>query len=375
MSILKETAERNSTAGSVTKSSVTAGPVLTVDTDSVPATDRFGWWKDMVGQEVMPLTVRSPHAPRFEGRAESVQLPDSQVSTFTYSPLAARRSPAQIRRQDPEYYFLILVWSGSSMRLDQERSTVCLDAGDMALFSTSRPVACEFVDRGGLCRTTQMRLPRTALPLASGRADRLLAEPLVTRSGTGALLVPYLTGLAQAVRDCGPAEVARIGAVGVDLAASLLAAHLGDTDRLPVETRRATLLARINAFIEHNLGDAELRPAAVAAHHHISVRTLHQLFLTEPESVAATIRRRRLERCRADLTAPVAPGLRQLPIGEIAARWGFRHPADLSRAFRTAYGASPSEVRAGAHDTAAGAAPDAPNALDALDAKEDRALR
>ncbi|WP_219818882.1 hypothetical protein [Streptomyces sp. SM11] len=36
-------------------------------------------------------------------------------------------------------------------------------------------------------------------------------------------------------------------------------------DTLPVETRKAALLARIKVFIEHNLGDPELLPAAIAA--------------------------------------------------------------------------------------------------------------
>ncbi|MDC0772246.1 helix-turn-helix domain-containing protein [Streptomyces sp. HD] len=348
MSILKETAERNSTA---------AGPVVTVDTDAIPVPDRFGWWGDMVGQEVMSVTIRSTHAPRFRGLAQSVRLPHTEVGTFTYSPMKAWRSPAQVRRDNREEYFLVLVGSGTAIRLEQERGVACLDAGGIALFSSSYPLTCEFTDRGGPCRTTQVRLPRTVLPLAGGRADRLLAEPLSTRSGSGALLVPYLTGLTEAVRHCGPAELARLGAVGVDLAASLLAAHLGDTDRLPAETRQATLLARVNAFIDHHLADPELRPQAIAAHHHISVRTLHQLFRSEPESVGATIRRRRLERCRADLTAPGPP---RPSIGAIALRWGFRHPADFSRAFRNAYGVPPSEVRA--------------DAVSALDAKKDRTL-
>ncbi|MEV4998898.1 helix-turn-helix domain-containing protein [Streptomyces niveus] len=62
---------------------------------------------------------------------------------------------------------------------------------------------------------------------------------------------------------------------------------------------------------------------------------------------SASIRRRRLERCHADLANPA---LRHRTIGETATRWGFRHPADFSRAFRGVYGASPSEVRARALD-------------------------
>ncbi|WP_307853503.1 helix-turn-helix domain-containing protein [Kitasatospora sp. RG8] len=65
------------------------------------------------------------------------------------------------------------------------------------------------------------------------------------------------------------------------------------------------------------------------------------MFRTRPETVAATIRSRRLERSRVDL---VDPRLRHRTIGDVAARWGFRAHADFSRAFRTAYGVAPSDV-------------------------------
>ncbi|MFB8351443.1 AraC-like ligand-binding domain-containing protein [Streptomyces niveus] len=323
-----------------------AGPVVAVDAGSIPASDRFGWWSDMVGHEVMPVSIHSAHSGRFQGRVEAVDLPYGQVSTFSNSPMTAHRSPLHIRRQDPEEYFLILV-RGSSIRLEQARGVVCLGVGDMGLFSTSHPLACEFHDRDQPVRVTLLRLPRAALPLRGGAADRLLAESLPARTGSAALLGPYLAGLPDAARACAPAELARLGAIGVDLATALLATRLGAQDALSVETRRTVLLARINAFIDHRLADPELRPAAIAAHHHISVRTLHLLFRGEPEPVAASIRRRRLERCHADLANPA---LRHRTIGETAARWGFRHPADFSRAFRGVYGASPSEVRARALD-------------------------
>ncbi|MFD5897101.1 helix-turn-helix domain-containing protein [Streptomyces sp. NPDC060366] len=317
------------------------GPVVTVGTDSVPALERFGWWSEMVGHEVMPVAVRSAHTAVFRGRAEAVVLPHSQVTTFDFSPMTARRSPVHIRRHDPENYYLLLV-RDSSVRLEQARGVACLQAGDMALFSTSRPLVCEFLDHGRQTRLTLMRLPRPVPPLADGRADRLLAEPLPPLAGSAALLGLYLAQLPQAARTCGPVELARLGAIGVDLAATLVAARLGAQDTLPAETRNAVLLARINAFIDHQLGDPELNPAAIAAHHHVSVRTLHLLFRSEPETVSASIRRRRLERCHADLTDP---RLRRRSISAIAARWGIPRPADFSRAFRAAYGMTPRELR------------------------------
>ncbi|MEE4583121.1 helix-turn-helix domain-containing protein [Streptomyces antimycoticus] len=317
------------------------GPVVTVGTDSVPAPERLGWWSEMVDHEVMPVAVHSAHTAVFRGRAEAVELPHSQVTAFDFSPITAHRSPAHIRRQDPENYYLLLV-RDSSVRLEQARGVACLQAGDMALFSTSHPLACEFLDHGRQTRLTLMRLPRPVPPLAGGQADRLLAEPLPPRAGSAALLGLYLAQLPQTARTCGPAELARLGAIGVDLAVTLLAARLGVQDTLPTETRNAALLARINAFIDHHLGDPELCPAAIAAHHHVSVRTLHLLFHSEPETVSARIRRRRLEHCHADLTDP---RLRRRSISAIAARWGFLRPADFSRAFRAAYGVAPRELR------------------------------
>ncbi|MFE0098963.1 helix-turn-helix domain-containing protein [Streptomyces sp. NPDC059009] len=322
-------------------------PVVRVSTDGIPHQERFSWWTEMVDREVMPVTTRCEHAPRFRGWARTVTVPRTPVTTFTFSPMRARRSGRQVSRQDPEDFYLMLARE-NPIRLEQHQNVACLDAGDMVLFSSSYPLSCKFHDLGRQSKLTMMRLPRAALPLPGGRADRLLAEPLrPARSGPVALLGPYLAGLEDAARASSPQELARLGAIGLDLVATALAGRLGAEDSLPPETRRAALLFRINAFIDQHLGDPELRPAAIAAHHHISVRTLHQLFRDEPETVAATVRRRRLEHCHADLTDP---RLARCAIGEIAVRWGFRHAGDLSRAFRDAYGAAPSEVRARARD-------------------------
>lgn len=119
--------------------------------------------------------------------------------------------------------------------------------------------------------------------------------------------------------------------------------HLDAQDSLPPETRNTALLAAIHAFIDLHLANPALGPATIAARHHISVRKLHDLFRNEPETVAASIKRRRLERCHADLTNAAA---NHHTIAEIAARWGFRLPGDLSRAYRAVYERSPSEARA-----------------------------
>lgn len=326
--------------------------VVRVDAGSVPESDRWAWWAEMVSREVMPVSTRSRRPGPFRGQVEAVEMPDIQVSAFDFSPLAATRSAAQIRSHDREEYFLALLREGQ-VRLEQRTGVSLLRAGDMTVFSSSHPLACEFLADADpvaeVTRLTLLRLPRKVLPLSSGRADGLLAVPLRADAGAAALLGPYLAQLPGAAGDCGAAELARLGSITVDLAATAIAAQLDIRGTLPVETRQAVILAEVKAFIEHNLTDSGLTPSAIAAHHHLSVRTLHALFRDEPEPVAASIRHRRLERCLADLADP---GQRHRTIGDIAACWGLcAH--DFSRSFRRVYGVSPSEYRASAHRASA----------------------
>jgi len=103
------------------------------------------------------------------------------------------------------------------------------------------------------------------------------------------------------------------------------------------------LLDRIRVFIMQRLSDRGLTPRAIAAAHHISVRTLYRHFRVDGgASVAAWVRDRRLERCRRDL---LDPRQRTRSVRAIALRWGFRNHAHFSRAFRAAYGTSPQRCR------------------------------
>lgn len=307
----------------------------------MPAGDRFDWWEQLMREEVMGVSMASERPARFRGGIDSVDGPPTKVAGLYLSSSSGTRTRTHIFRHDPEDYYLFVV-RGGRIGLEQHRSTSWFGAGDLGLYSTSRPLEAEFRGGGRPVRVEMIRLPRTLLPLSFDTVDRLLAERLSPLTGSGALLARFLSGFLKRAQECGSAELLRLGPVVADLAVTFLAGRLDVEDAVPPESRRQALLARIDAFIERNLGDVDLGPVAIAAHHHISVRTLHELFRGRPETVAAAIRRRRLEHCRADLTDPRLP---HRTIGEIALRWGFRHPADFSRAFRTAYGMPPGELR------------------------------
>ncbi len=313
-----------------------------VSNEGLPADEQLPFWGELVSRELAPLMLSSAKgAAGFPARASVLDLGLVRVAAFSSPPAYLRRTRADVRRSDPGTYQLTFV-SGTPLWISQRRQDSGLVLGDMVLFDVSHPFEGAVPDRGRHTQVVIMQLPREELPIPPDKVCRLLAQPMSTRTGMGAILARFMTTLDVYGPGCDPRDLSRLGVIALDLAGACLAQYLGAYDDLPAETRQQAMLARVNAFIDHNLGDPDLGPADIAAYHHISVRSLHTLFRQQGETVAASIRRRRLERCHADLTDP---RLRRRSIGAIAARWGFLRPADFSRAFRAAYGVAPREFR------------------------------
>jgi AraC-like DNA-binding protein len=197
-------------------------------------------------------------------------------------------------------------------------------------------------DRGPYSSITA-QLPRTLLPLPRRTAERAVGVTIDLGRGAGASLLHWLTDLTGRAEEFSEAEAPMLTTVTAELLASVLAHAVGAGDRTVCpEARRAALLTAIREHIRRNLADPGLSPTGVAAAHGVSLRHLHQLFAAEETTPAAWIRRCRLERCRLDLADP-----RFYPraVQDIAARWGLTSPAHFSRAFRAAYGESPSDYR------------------------------
>ncbi|MEU9946406.1 helix-turn-helix domain-containing protein [Streptomyces lavendulae] len=312
-----------------------------VSSSEVPATERFDWFADMVSREVVPTAISSECPARFQAEAAVLDLGDFCMSKLAYLPLQSRRTPALIRRSDPEQYQLALV-TKSSMVLSQQGNDCCAVAGDLVMWDTSRPWTARSPARGGEGELVVLQLPRNIVPLRTRQIERLLARRLPGGHGIAAILASIMKSLVDNGDRCTPQELDRLGTITAELAAACLAHHLDIEGDLPAETRAQTLSRQIHTFIDHHLGDPELTPSVIAAHHNMSVRALHQLFHGSGESVQVRIRRRRLEQCRNDLARPEL----RTPVQEIAARWGFTSPAVFSRSFREACGLSPSEFRA-----------------------------
>ncbi len=312
------------------------------DTDDVPARDRFDCWAEFgITRSRVPVWLRCLDDAGFRGSTRALDLGDVQIFALSHSPLHVRRTSALIRRSDPEAYQFVFVAEGECV-LGQAEREARIGAGEFAMYDTSRPFT-------GLRRGTPdvpsvvVAVPRALVPLPGNLVAQLTAVPFDARCGMGAVLRRWSVDVLSRTDALAPPDARTLASATVDLVAAALAAPLHAEKALSPEARRRSLRLRIDAFIDSHLGEPALTPTTVAAAHHISLRLLQRLFAEDDTSPAASIRRRRLERCRLDLADP---DQHRRPIHVIAARWGFADHAHFSRLFRTVYGLPPKDYRA-----------------------------
>ncbi|MFD9721634.1 helix-turn-helix domain-containing protein [Streptomyces sp. NPDC059076] len=311
-------------------------------TEDLPQADRWAEWYDLTTRAYMPSELSTAHQDDFHARVHLVDLGPVQVSRLVYSPVMPRRTPKLIRQADAELYQLSLALHGT-FGLAQAGSEALAGPQDMMVHDSSRPFhGWTASQRGTTVSHLLLQIPRSLLPVSPNAVAQLTAVRLAGQEGIGALLARHLADLHKNAASYTPADAARLATITLDLLAALCAHHLEATRSLPPETRTSALQTQIHDFIQQRLGDPALGPDAIAAAHHISTRYLYTLFRAQGLTVSDWIRRRRLDRCRRDLTDP---HLRSLPVHAIAARWGFTDGANFSRAFRTAYGTPPHEYR------------------------------
>ncbi|MDT0421067.1 MULTISPECIES: AraC-like ligand-binding domain-containing protein [Streptomyces] len=236
------------------------------------------------------------------------------------------RDARSARAQDSGLWQVEVVTRGH-VRAEQGGSTAVLGPTDLVLIDPVRPV------RFASSATTHvtMLMPRHLLRLGADDAARLVGARIRGDRGPGALVSSLVRDMTRTLDGFRAHEADRSAAAVIELVAVALASSMGDVR--PVDDD--VLRTRVVGFIEARLSDRDLGPAKVAAAHHMSVRRLHKLFQDQPLTVAALIRRRRLERCYADL------GRRKTTVAAVAASWGFADPAHFSRLFRATYGHSP----------------------------------
>lgn len=311
----------------------------TLRTPDLPKADRFAAWRDVVANGDARMRIASLHTDDFVATATAMNLGPVMMFASDHPPVRAERTPDLIRRSDHEAYLVIVDVLGGQ-RIDIDDHTVATGAGDIILFHSSWPVCALSDPSAHRDRLVFASFQQQEIPFGPDRLRRLLAKPLSDAAGIGSVVAAHLRMLTT-VDSIAPAEAPHLGRLTIDLISLLLARRLDDLSPLSSDGLQNGQYAAVRSFIRARLHDPELTPELIAAAHHMSLWSLQRLFEANGMSVAKWIRNERLSRCRQDLADRRQSGL---SVAQIAARWGFA-PAHISRAFRAAYGLSPSEFR------------------------------
>ena len=213
-----------------------------------------------------------------------------------------------------------------------------------AVLKVIEPIAevCEQFHANSYLMTLNVHVPLIGLE----------ANTIALMCGQTYALTPFQTALIRSAVTLllsGTEEMGTASSlVGIDRYLGSLAGLLLRTavSQPPDREQIASVRARTEAIIDEQAMDPQLTPATIAAQLNISLRQLYRAF-AGPESPAALIRRRRLERAADLLASRGTIG----SVESIAHECGFASAEYFSRAFRREFGLSPRAYRSAHRET------------------------
>lgn len=250
-------------------------------------------------------------------------------------PLQGRRTLNDIRLSDHHYFCLLYFGQGSSL-LGQGPNESELHTGSISLWDSTRPAFFNATER---LQQYSLLIPYDLGVSCLPGIEDLCGLEVSGESGMGAILLAHLKQLHSSIDDVDARDRTAIMRATVELAA---AAFRPEEQNCQGTAFRRALLARVQEYINANLGDPHLGPQTIADAFQFSPRYLHRLFSEFDLTVSDWIKRRRLTRCRFDLEDARFDGH---SITQIALKNGFSDSSHFSRCFRAEYGMTPREQR------------------------------
>ncbi|MFJ1257831.1 helix-turn-helix domain-containing protein [Cupriavidus sp. CuC1] len=214
-----------------------------------------------------------------------------------------------------------------------DRSKVVLEPQHLLIWDSELAYDFEAVEPH---REVYLLLPRERVPygIASAAARPGAAVPARVGSGLSAVAGDQLQAIARELDYLTDTALATACQSFFDMLDSALTVSSGR------QSSRASLMIRIEQYIEDNLDDPELSASSIATAHEISVRTLHVAFAETGRTVSRWIRDRRLRVCYRELSRATSTQT----VTDVAYRWGFNNAAHFSRTFKQAFGVTPSSL-------------------------------
>jgi AraC-like DNA-binding protein len=307
-------------------------------TAGIPAGQRASRWSEIIAATYFPLDLGFPAPESFDGTLLAWKLGAASLSRLTSDPLVYRRRRRHLAAETGEQY-LVTLPAKAPVRFAQCQQNVRCLPGGFIIERSHEPYEFSYAEPNDLF---VLKVPGALLRERLRGPDRFCALEFDATAGVGALLADMLR---LVPRRLDAADAGVLDAVGRQLV-DLLALAIGGDPRVlasATSTVREAHMARIEAHIRKHLGDPDLSPERIARACGISTRYLHDLFRDGDRTVCGFVRETRLRAAEAALRDPAG----KRSIAEIAYACGFGDQAQFSRQFKSLFGLTPREARAG----------------------------
>lgn len=250
------------------------------------------------------------------------------------------RSPQTIARTGVDQFHVQYYRTGGFvMTVDGAERRV--EAGDIGMLDLARPVTL---------RTE--RIDNLSAMVARDLLAPLLADVgdvhglvLSRDSEAGIAVREHLDEMWRQAPDLTIAEGLEVSRATAGLLAAVIRANSQSRAATRTELRKSQFRS-ICRRIDQQIGDPGLGPATLARDFYVTRPTLYRMF--EPHGgIGKYILGRRLTGLFRDLSSPSSSNRK---VAEILRQWGFVNHTSAGRAFRSAYGMTPSACRARARD-------------------------
>lgn len=304
-------------------------------TDCVKASQALAYWTDLICGVYVGLDCEAPRRGHFHSQIRRFDLPAIRLTEVSGSPQHVTRSKRRLARSPSDDFLINLQLSGRS-KVMQDGRVAETAPGDLALYDASRPYQL-LLDEP--FRMVVFQIDRAAFRERLAAPEQLTARRVAGDSGFVLAASRFLRTAPAASEADEPGRPLLERHV-----LDILAAALGQSAGVAVEgDRHAARLIAAKMQIDHSLADQSFGRDALADALGLSVRSLTRLFAAEGETPAGYLRKRRLERCRADLASPA---MDRFSATDVALSHGFNDSAHFSRIFRDAFGEAPTHYRA-----------------------------
>ena len=304
---------------------------ISASTDLIRPADRQAFWTEAICRSFANVETRPIGAAAVSGHFEFVEIGNAKLVRFDSSPQCYSRDSRLVSRAGSDDFMFDFQTRGRS-RITQGAREGTIQPGYGVLYDARRPFEDSLDGPGQRAEVLIATVPAAALLDAIPDAERLCATP-IPLAGAIARAITTLVRALVSTTDTQRGETDVVACL-----AALLRLASGGAHGLS----RFDLFALVDVELRRNIATSS--PVALARQFGISERTFHRVFADHGTTFERHALGRRVERFRALLSQP---RLSRLPIATLALECGFADAAHASRTFKSSFGATPREYRAG----------------------------